>query len=139
MKKDNKGFSLVELIVVVLIMAILAVALTPQVMKWVNNSRVSADVQTQNSIVASIQIALTNSSALTDAETIKHTITVNKNSATTISPDGAFKNELVKNLDQPLDQIHAKSTNSFTIEVEKDATSGTVKVKTTTFDTSYSD
>ncbi|MCI5848904.1 MAG: type II secretion system GspH family protein, partial [Lachnoclostridium sp.] len=35
-KKNNKGFSLVELIVVVLIMAIIAVALAPQVMKWVN-------------------------------------------------------------------------------------------------------
>ena len=45
MKKDNKGFSLVELIVVVLIMGILAVALTPQVLKWVNNSRVANDLQ----------------------------------------------------------------------------------------------
>ena len=43
-KMNNKGFSLVELIVVVLIMAIIAVALAPQVMKWVNNSRVSSDV-----------------------------------------------------------------------------------------------
>ncbi len=43
LKKNNKGFSLVELIVVVLIMAIIAVALAPQIMKWVKNSRITAD------------------------------------------------------------------------------------------------
>jgi len=43
LKKNNKGFSLVELIVVILIMAIIAVALAPQVMKWVDQSKVSTD------------------------------------------------------------------------------------------------
>ena len=43
LKKNNKGFSLVELIVVILIMAIIAVALAPQVMKWVGESKESAD------------------------------------------------------------------------------------------------
>ena len=52
MRKNNKGFSLVELIVVVLIMAIIAVALAPQVMKWVGKSKESTDVSNYNSIVA---------------------------------------------------------------------------------------
>ena len=38
-KNNNKGFSLVELIVVVLIIAIIAVALAPQVIKWVDRAR----------------------------------------------------------------------------------------------------
>ncbi len=59
-KTNNKGFSLVELIVVVLIMGILAVALTPQVLKWVNNSRISADNDTKNAVVAAVNTALTN-------------------------------------------------------------------------------
>lgn len=61
-KKNNKGFSLVELIVVVLIMAIIAVALAPQVTKWVNNSRIATDRQTKDSIVSAFQVAATNAS-----------------------------------------------------------------------------
>ena len=63
MKKDNKGFSLVELIVVVLIMGILAVALTPQVMKWVNNSRISSDVTNYDALVDAAQLAMTDKDA----------------------------------------------------------------------------
>jgi len=59
-KMNNKGFSLVELIVVVLIMAIIAVALAPQVMKWVENSRKSTDAQNYDSIVSAANIALSN-------------------------------------------------------------------------------
>jgi type IV pilus assembly protein PilA len=57
-KMNNKGFSLVELIVVVLIMAIIAVALAPQVMKWVENSRVSTDATNYESMVENLQLAL---------------------------------------------------------------------------------
>ena len=57
-KMNNKGFSLVELIVVVLIMAIIGVALAPQVIKWVNNARISADNNTYDALVSSTQLAL---------------------------------------------------------------------------------
>lgn len=39
----NKGFSLVELIVVIAIMAILAIVIAPQVMKYIGQSRTSVD------------------------------------------------------------------------------------------------
>ena len=63
-KMNNKGFSLVELIVVVLIMAIIAVALAPQVMKWVENSRKSTDVQNYDSVVEAVNVALTDKTTL---------------------------------------------------------------------------
>jgi prepilin-type N-terminal cleavage/methylation domain-containing protein len=59
MKKNNKGFSLVELIVVVLIMGILAVALTPQVMKWVDKSRIAADKDTIQAVKTAAALAFT--------------------------------------------------------------------------------
>lgn len=59
MKKDNwsKGFSLVELIVAILLMAIITVSLAPQVMKWVENSRISKDIKNYDTIVEAAQIA----------------------------------------------------------------------------------
>ena len=57
-KKNNKGFSLVELIVVVLIMGIIAVALAPQVMKWVGTSKISTDKNNADALKSSVQTAL---------------------------------------------------------------------------------
>ena len=57
MKKNNKGFSLVELIVVVLIMGIIAVALAPQVMKWVDKSRENTTKSQREALQSAIQVA----------------------------------------------------------------------------------
>ena len=63
-KMNNKGFSLVELIVVVLIMAIIAVALAPQVMKWVENSRKSNDIEAYNALISAANVAGTDENVL---------------------------------------------------------------------------
>lgn len=57
-RKNNKGFSLVELIVVVLIMGIIAVALAPQVMKWVGTARTNSDENTKKDIKSAVNIAV---------------------------------------------------------------------------------
>lgn len=48
---NNKGFSLVELIIVIAIMAVLIGVLAPQYMKYVEKSRVSADLDTIDGLV----------------------------------------------------------------------------------------
>lgn len=59
MKKENmnnKGFSLVELIIVIAIMAILIVVLAPQYLKYVEKSRVSSDQTTVVEYINAMQV-----------------------------------------------------------------------------------
>ena len=49
-KKNNKGFTLIELIVVIAIIAVLAAILAPQYLRYVEKSRVSADKSTANEL-----------------------------------------------------------------------------------------
>lgn len=59
MKKENmnnKGFSLVELIIVIAIMAILIVVLAPQYLKYVEKSRNSTDLQSATEFKSAIEI-----------------------------------------------------------------------------------
>jgi len=55
-KKDNKGFSLVELIIVVAIMAILVGLLAPQYVKYIEKSRKSADASNLDQMVQAVQV-----------------------------------------------------------------------------------
>lgn len=64
MKKNNKGFSLVELIIVIAIMAILAGALAPALIKYINKSRRSADISNADTIRTAIQTAMSDEDAM---------------------------------------------------------------------------
>lgn len=55
-KMNDKGFSLVELIIVIAIMAVLVVVLAPQYLKYVERSRNSTDLQNATSVVTACQV-----------------------------------------------------------------------------------
>lgn len=66
-KLNNKGFSLVEIIIVIAIMAVLSGVLAPQLIKYIDKSRKSADIQTAQTIATAVNAALADESGYTDA------------------------------------------------------------------------
>ena len=90
-KMNNKGFSLVELIVVVLIMAIIAVALAPQVMKWVENSRKSTDIENYNALIEAATVCSTNENVIAEIKTGSKTLTMTANNTVGGAGNSAFK------------------------------------------------
>ena len=57
--KKNKGFSMVELIIVIAIMAILAGALAPALIKYIAKSKMSVDMTTAEEIAKAMVVVLT--------------------------------------------------------------------------------
>lgn len=57
-KKNNKGFSLVELIVVIAIMAVLMVVLAPAMLRYVEKTRVQKDESAVSEVANAAELAL---------------------------------------------------------------------------------
>ena len=79
-KKDNKGFTLVELVIVVAILAILVGILAPQYTKYVEKSRKSADASNLENLVTSFKTAASDGTDLIPAGS--YTITIGDGSTT---------------------------------------------------------
>ena len=57
-RKNNKGFSLVELIVVIAIMAVLMAVLAPAMLRYVEKSRVQKDESAVSEVINAVNNAL---------------------------------------------------------------------------------
>lgn len=97
-KENNKGFSLVELIVVIAIMAVLVAVLAPQFTKYIDQSRKSNDAATVSGIVTAAQVGIADTTNYSIPEDT-YTITLSKSNpavvaqgATQLTAGGATKN-----------------------------------------------
>lgn len=75
-KMNNKGFSLVELIIVVAIMAVLMVVLAPQLLKYVEKSRLQKDNSAIAEIANAIKVACADEAIINSIPTGGETITL---------------------------------------------------------------
>lgn len=62
-KRNNKGFSMVELIIVIAIMAALVGILAPQYIKYVERSRLAADQKAADELLTATKIAVSDPDA----------------------------------------------------------------------------
>lgn len=82
-KKDNKGFTLVELVIVIAILAILVGLLAPQYTKYVEKSRKAADASNMDEMVKVIKVYAADPANELAAGT--YTVTITPTSGTTVA------------------------------------------------------
>ena len=58
MTKDNKGFSLVELIIVIAIMVLLVGSLAPLLLRFIEKTQVSSDMQLADTVRTAVATAI---------------------------------------------------------------------------------
>ena len=139
--KNNKGFSLVELIIVIAIMAILVGVMAPQLIKYIEKTNQSADIQ----LCDSVKTAVT--TAIMDPDVARKGVTLADGTGKTIANvcsdsdfqaaaqeilgggdtyvNGKLKSKLAKNQTIKIDV----SNSGATIEVYVDSVSGTITTK----------
>ena len=120
-EEKNKGFSLVELIVVIAIMAILAIVIAPQVMRYIGKSKDSVDASNIALYKTAATTALSNEDIY--AEVVgKGTVTIVVNSSgVTYSPVSTdvplFVAEFSNILDSKFPAPQSPTNKKFTITI----------------------
>lgn len=119
MKKEmnNKGFSLVELIIVIAIMAVLMGVLAPQYLKYVKKSKISTDITNAENIATAVNAEIADGAS----DNIKITSgTETKGSATTL---------LVENGDRKVYLPASKVDKEYFWKITYDTTNGVTKIE----------
>ena len=84
-KRNNRGFSLAELIIVIAIMGILVGALSPMYMKYVDKTKKSKDLHTADEIARAVNIAFIENPDAYDAFLNWHSNSVRYNVSATVN------------------------------------------------------
>ena len=121
--KNNKGFSLVELIIVIAIMAILVGVMAPQLIKYIEKTNVSSDTQLADTVKSAVTTAMMDPSVIANTSNgIPAADTwVNVSGMTSNTSDVTYFNGAVKEIlgFEPSDiNSRLKSTHASTAQVQ---------------------
>lgn len=128
-KKKNKGFSLVELIVVVAIMAVLVGVLAPTYLRYVEKSRIQKDVSAIDEVMGACEVAMADEDINTTVGTTGQSIVITGGTNKTLGESGA--NELETEVAKTIKDINLTSNGlkGATVTITaKNTASGSVEV-----------
>lgn len=150
-KKDNKGFSLVELIIVIAIMAILVGVVGTQVIPYIEKSRKAKDIQVLSGLCTDAMTAYSSNASTLDASKT-YVITIDKTNALSVTSGGtddndnkvlldAFKelNSVDKTTNLNLESKAGKDISKIEITCKNTGDMVTLHVTNTTADYSFED
>lgn len=134
-KKDNKGFSLVELIIVIAIMAILVGIVGTQVIPYIDKSRNAKDIQKLSGLCTDAMTAYSSNAAILDPSAT-YVITISKTSgssaAINVTGDSvAANNTKLKDAFSELNSVKSVSDLDLESKAGKDVTTVTITCKNT--------
>ena len=135
-KKNNKGFTLIELIVVIAIIAVLAAILAPQYLRYVEKSRISVDCQSAAEILSATKTACADEAVYDSLGTDNTTVTWANGGGITVLPENAnLTNEILKTVtgNKTATTVARKSktlqaNGTFTVTITPNTTDSTVSV-----------
>lgn len=137
-KKNNKGFTLIELIVVIAIIAVLAAILAPQYLRYVEKSRVSTDCQTAAEIMNATRTACAEETVYDNLDPSTNTVvwgTDGKITVTTGATSTALKDEVLTTItgDKTKETVARKSktltvNGIWTVTITPKTDNGTVTI-----------
>ena len=137
---NNKGFSLIELIVVIAIMAILVGAMAPQVTKYIEKSRKSADAQALGTLYTAILTELLDPDVTTKPKSGTITIGTDGKASDGTNPvtSGVLKTMGISTISNYQLKSNAYSKGGNTITVTVNEGDGSVKIEVPSNDTANS-
>ncbi len=118
--KNNKGFSLVELIIVIAIMAILVGVMAPQLIKYIEKTNISSDTQLCDSVRTALTTATMDPDVVKEGEELADDTTGAQVSGVTGSVASVAEEILGVSLSDIDDQLKSKAASGCSVNYKKD-------------------